>query len=305
MNTRMENSTNPDQKEGSLIKAISNLIGNVFEFLAYVIIGWAIPLISVAIAAPVFSIIITINPIIGGTIVFIVIALIGLRCIFEGMWWQLFLWLLLLLPLALLSFASPVWALYWSLFIESLTLGILFVFPGIVWSSFRELVKVWLFIGIILTSTLIGVLFTNGIVYLVLLGFIILGGAMMLFSKAARPWEIRRAQRRVGKILSTLGIVILLSGIFLPIIKKIHFSEIDIPKPIKNIGNTITLQTEKWVIQTQRSLVGEQIKTNTLQELTPEIQQNHRKRWKNLINRIPEAPPSSQEWEELGVPQDP
>ncbi len=188
---------------------------------ARVAIGWFVPLLATAVVTIVFAIIIAANHWIGGGVVLFATTLLVVYCVYQKMWWQTVVWLVSLLPLAILAFLSPVWALYWALGLELLVLGILLLIPGVVWPTFRRWILEGLIIGALLISFLIGIIITGGKIEILLLGVILLGVSIILFSRSARPWEIRRSKRRTARLLSSAAILLIAGAIAAPVISMI------------------------------------------------------------------------------------
>ena len=197
-----------------LLRALVGLVADIA-------IGWFVPLLATAVGAIVFAIFITANHWIGGGVTLVIATILVVHCVYYRMWWQAVVWLVALFPLAILAFFSPTWALYWALGLELLALGILFVIPGVVWPTARRWITSGLIAGAILTSALAGVTLTGGPVEILLLGIILLGASTLIFSRAARPWEIRRSQRRTARLLAGTGILLITGAAIAPVIEKI------------------------------------------------------------------------------------
>ncbi|BCX15230.1 MAG: hypothetical protein KatS3mg097_122 [Candidatus Parcubacteria bacterium] len=282
-----------------------NLIFQALGLLGDIVVVWFVPILGVAIAAPVLAVVIAANNSVGGGIVLTIAALLAWACAVRQMWWQMWACLAALLPLAALAFTAPLWARYWALGLQALALGILFIVPGAIWPSARAVFWVWLVAGVVLTAILAGGVFTGGAVAVVLLGLLLLGAGAILFSQGARPWEIRRAQRQTARVLTGLGVAALAIGLFSPVVRNWQLPELRAPAPIANMWAYLSAHTEKWALSAQRGLLGERAKTSSLEEMGEAAQLAHKARWKRLITQVPDAPPSREEWRDLGIPQDP
>lgn len=204
---------------------MGQLIREIARTLMTVVAGWFLPLFTVSVGASVFSIIVVFEPRVAGVVLLFIIGTLELYLLVNRMGWQAGMWLALLLPLATLSYVENVaGALYWALGLQLLSLAILYILGEVVWPSFRLVVRRIAIAAILLTAVLAGCVFTGGWAALALLGLLVIGAAALLLSRAARPWEIRRAQRRAGRLLAALGLVLIIAGILynlLPAITKL------------------------------------------------------------------------------------
>lgn len=270
------------------------LLTQIVGLVADVVVGWLVPLVGIAILMPVMGIIIAANQTVGSVITAVLTAVIAYHHIRNRMWWQLGVIGGILVPLIILAIFAPAGAILWTFFIQSIALGLLFLVPGAIIPSARRVITAWLIGGIILTTVLTGVVRTGGEVLFAFLGLIALGGAAIFFSRAARPWEIRRAQRRVGRLLAALGIALIFVGLLYN-----WRPTIAVPEPPQAFKDA-------WVVISaplHRRAVAEEQKTKALSELADDLRKAHWDRFFWSIRKIPSFPLTEEEWEELGIPK--
>lgn len=272
-----------------------NLIWQLIGLLADFIIGWLIPLVVGATLMPVLSILIAANPVLGGVVTSGILILLAYHHIHHRMWWQLIVIGGIFLPLITLVIFTPQWAILWTFFVQSIALVLLLIIPGAIIPAARRIIISWLVIGAVITLVLSVVIITGGRVFPTILGLIALGCGTVLLSRAARPWEIRRTQRRAGNLLTALGIALVFLGLLYNWRPKIV-----VPEPPQVFKDT-------WVVISapiHRRAVTEEQKTKALEGLSSELISSHRQRWETGIKQIPTLPLSGEEWNELGVPRE-
>lgn len=270
------------------------LLTQILGLVADVVVGWLVPLVGIAILMPVMGIIIAANPTVGGVITAVLTAVISFYHIRNRMWWQLGVIGGILVPLIIMTIFAPAGAILWTFFVQSIALGLLFIVPGAVLPSARRIISTWLIVGVIITTVLTGVVRTGGEVLLALLGLIAIGGAAMFLSRAARPWEIRRTQRRVGRLLAALGIALVMVGLIYNWRPTIAVTEP--PQAFK----------DAWVIISaplHRRAMAEEQKTIALDELKEELLDAHWERFRSAFEEMKLLPLTEEEWEELGIPR--
>jgi hypothetical protein len=207
-----------------MIKLISQIVG----FLADIVIYWAIPLIGATLFSAIATIIIAVNPILGAVVILAVAVLLDIYCFHQGANGQATWWKTLLLPYGILAIVSPHWAVLWGLGISVLALGILFI-PGVILPQVRDHISNTILAVTVLHMILAFAVWSKGMIFLVVFGLLAIAVGNMLFSRAARPWEIRRAQRRLARLMIEIGILATITAIIWQIvwqmISKIQFAK--------------------------------------------------------------------------------
>lgn len=269
---------------------MERLVREIINILSDLTIEWLAPLLGMALGGFMIAIIIAIDQSVGGMVTLITATILITPCMRRGLWWHAGVWSICLLPLTFLAFLNPVLALYWVLGLQLVTLGILLVVPGAFWPTFRQLIRGWLVSGTIITAILVSGLFIGGIINLIVLGLIFILASSLIFSQHARPWEIRRANRKMSKLIAGVGVIVLLVGLFpavrnLPKIRLPRLPKIAMPIAIENVWAAIAAHTEKLALKAKRQLLNERAKTNSLEELEKNLQRAYKLRWKKLINR--------------------
>lgn len=279
-------------------------MGSLVGLLADVIVYWALPIVGAALFSSVAAVIIAINPFLGSLTILTAASLTVIYSLKQRAIGQAALWAVLLVPYGILAIISPQWAILWGLGVSLLALGVLFVIPGVVLPRVRTLITTVVLALIGLHAVLSFTVWSHGMIFLTILGLLAMATGSWLFSRGARPWEIRRSQRQAGRLAVLVGLTLTTVGILVPLmsIPTIH---VTIPRPIVSMWETITNHTEAWLTASRRVLIGERAKTNALLDLEPELKQAHRERWEQVIQRIPAAPLTPREWRELGLEQDP
>lgn len=268
------------------------LLTQILGLVADVMVGWLVPLVGIAILMPVMGIIIAANQTVGSVITAVLTAVIAYHHIRNRMWWQLGVIGGILVPLIIMTIFAPSTAILWTFFIQSIALGLLFLVPGAIIPSARRVITAWLIGGIILTTVLTGVVRTGGEIVLALLGLIALGGAAVFFSRAARPWEVRRTQRRVGRLLAALGIALIFVGLLYNWRPTINIT----PQAFKDAWGVIFAPIH-------RRAMAEEQKTIALDELKEELLDAHWERFRSAFEEMKLLPLTEEEWEELGIPR--
>jgi len=275
------------------------LTGAIVGLLADMITYWAIPIVGTALFSVLASIVIAINPFVGALVILIVAALLVIYCLREEAVWQAILWGSLLVPYSIVALTSPPWAIIWGLGISLTAIGVLAI-PGVVLPHSRVLLTTALTAAIGLHTVLAFTVWSQGIVFLTVIGLLALMAGIAMFSRGARPWELRHIQRQVGRLTVLGGLVFIVVGIIAPRLS-LPTLAISASQPVVSVWETIVNHTEKWAFSSQRSLIGERAKTHSLKELEPELRQAYRERWEKNIQKIPDAPLTPEEWRELGV----
>jgi hypothetical protein len=276
------------------------LIAAIVGLLADLIVYWAVPIIGAALFSAVSAIIIAVNPLVGAAVVIIIAAILVAYCLREGAVWQAVMWGSLLLPYGVMAIISPYWAVLWGLGISLLALGVLTI-PGAVLPHGRGILTAALIAVIVLHTVLSFTVWSGGVIFLVVIGLLAVAAGSFLFSRGARPWEIRRVQRSTGRMTATVGLILIIVGLLAP-----RFSmpklNISLPRPLVSAWEVIANHAEAAFESSKRSLLGERAKTEALESLKEDLRHQHRERWDKNIRNIPNAPLSPREWQELGVP---
>lgn len=274
-----------------------NLISQVMGFIYDIAVGFVAPLIILAALSVVFSIFIAANPIATSIVIAIITLLMVAYCYRQESRWQMFFYLILGGTYVVLGLTAPEWAVIWGLIINLITLSALIIVPGAVLPTFRTIVMNFITIAIIFHVALAAAIWKNANVFLVIVGIAALGLGSWIFSQSARPYEVRRAQRTVGRLGAILGIILLLAS-FLP---TLNLPRLTIPRPIVSAYNILSNNAEEISLSTQRDLIGERAKTEALSQIEPLITSLHRERLLRGAEKIPSLPLSEKEWEELGI----
>jgi len=280
------------------------LLGAVIGLLADLIVYWALPVVGAALFSSVAAVIIAVNPLVGAAMILVVTALLVYYCLKEQAVWQAVMWGAIMAPYGVLAIIAPHWSVLWGLGINILALGVIAI-PGAILPHARGILAAAIFAAAGLHTVLAFTVWSRGVVFLILMGFLAMAMGSLLFSQGARPYEIRRTQRVAGRMAILTGVVLIVLGLIAPRLSKISIPEIPAPRPVVSVWKTVSTHTEMWALRAQRSLIGERAKTHSLEKLEPDLQRAHRERWKRGIQRIPDAPLTPGEWSESGVEQDP
>jgi len=279
-----------------MVQLMKMLVGLLTDILVF----WATPIVGAALFSSVAAVIIAVNPLVGAAVVIIVAALLVIYCLREGAVWQAVLWGSLLVPYGLLATFAPHLAVLWGLGISLLAIGVLLI-PGAILPHARGILTVALIATVVFHTVLSFTVWSGGIIFLTVLGLIAVAVGSTLFSRGARPWEIRRAQRVAGRLAVLSGLVLITVGLIGPRLS-MPALRISVPKPVVSVWDAVTSRTEAWAIASKRSLIGERAKTEALSELEPKLQRAHKTRWEEAIKKIPTTPLNQEEWKEMGVP---
>lgn len=274
------------------------LVIQIIGLLNEIIISWFAPILGIALFSSITSIIIAINKFAGSIVILGVLVIITIYySLKKGAIWQAILLEVLFGTYGLLALISPEWAILWGLILNIISLMILYIVPGVILPPVRKFINTALIGSIILHCIMAAAVNIGGSIFLIIIGLLSLLIGSLIFSQSARPWEIRRAQRRFVRIIATIGIIAVVVGLGWPLFRNLY-----VPTPLINLWSGISYLTETWSLEKQKILIGEQAKTNALEKLSNDLENAHRQRWSQNINKIPSVPITQEELEDLGIP---
>jgi len=268
-------------------------IGYVLALLATIVVGWALPLIGVAIALPLLQVLYNLNPWVAVILMVMLGGLIVYYSLTHQAYWQAIAWAALW---GLGAVAAVAGAFHWyALLVEVLVLVVLLV-PGLVVPGWAGLLR-WYAAGEIgLTLLLIwgegqGLPGTVLVIALLLLAL-----AALIGLGAYRPFEARRL-RRMAATLATLAAIALL--IWQPVLQPAAgwLGEVLVTSPIGRWYHV-------WALRAERTELGERAKTEALRQLQGPLTDAHRQRWERGIQQVPNLHLTEEEWRDLGVPRE-
>jgi hypothetical protein len=274
-------------------------IGYILAFLATIVVGWALPLIGVAIVLPLLQIFYILQPLVAAILMILLGTLLFSYSLYRRAWWQVFLWGFLWWLGAL---AAALGVFHWySLFIS----GILVVFlliPGVVNPRWVNLLR-WYAIGEIGFT----LLFLWGQEYNLSGTSLVTASLLLVIASlvgvgAYRPFETRRLRRRIASIATIAAVLIILwNPVLHPAVKWIGnaVGQMSQAIPDSPIGRWYRVVTLRW----ERLEIGERAKTEAFRQLQPTLIGAHKARWEKATQQIYNLPLAPQEWEDLGIPR--
>jgi len=207
-------------------------------------------------------------------------------------------WSLLLAPYGVLAIFAPQWSILWGLGINLLALGVLCLIPGSVLPSTRGPLTAAILAATVFHAVLSFTVWSQGMVFFTAIGLLAVAMGTLLFSRVARPWEIRRAQRSAGRLIILTGIILIILGLIIP---RISMTNISAHRPLVSVWETLSNHAETMALYSKRVLLGERAKTNALSELESQLQQAHKARWQRAVQQISDVPLTTRELQELGI----
>jgi hypothetical protein len=269
------------------------LVGYLFAYLATIVVGWALPLVGVAIVLPLMQILYTLQPWAVAGVMGFLGALLVVYSIQRGAYWQAFVWGLLWGAGAIA--ATFGWFHWYALIVEGLVLVVLLI-PGLVAPQWANLLR-WYATGELLLTILL--LWGQGVPGATLvLGLLLLGIAALVGAGAYRPFEARRMRRRLaGLAILAAALLILWQPVVLPASQWLGQAagQALSSSPLARWYRTVSL---RW----ERQELGERAKTEALRQLQGPLTEAHKARWERNIQQIPGLPLTSGEWGDLGIP---
>jgi hypothetical protein len=280
-------------------------VGYLLAFLATTVVGWAVPIVGVALLLPFFQLICILNPWVAMVLMILLVSLLVGHLLYRQAYWQAIFWGALLLMGAL---TAGMGVFHWyGLFVETV-LVILLLAPGIVAPWLVNILR-WFAIGeLVLTLVFFWgqTQVVPGTTLIIALLLLIL--SLLVGIGAYRPFEARRIRRRLVGWAVTAAILML---IWQPFLRQV----------VQWVGDTAQIVTRatlevisnspvgRWYhiidLRVERQELGEASKTEALRQLRPQLDESHRQRWEKDINQIPTVPLVGNEWGNLGVPRDP
>jgi hypothetical protein len=286
-------------------------VGYLLAFLATTVVGWAVPIVGVALLLPLFQLICILNPWVAMVLMILLVSLLVGHLLYRQAYWQAIFWGALWGMGAFTALTG--WFNWYALFVEGILLIILLV-PGIVTPAWARLLR-WYATGeLLLTLFLIwgqgqGLPGTVLVMALLLMALSVLVGA-----GAYRPFEARRMRRRLATLAAIIAVVLLLwQPVVLPTSQ--WLGQVALPQTAaalsqvaNSVGQTIsTSPVGRWyhvmALRWEREEIGEASKTEALRQIWGPLTEAHKARWERGISQIPQLPLTGGEWGDLGVPR--
>jgi hypothetical protein len=276
-------------------------LGFLLSYLAAIAVGWALPVIGVALALPLLQVLFTLQPFVAAGVMVLLGGLLVYYSIHRQAYLEAIIWGALLGTGAL---TAVVGLFHWyALFLECV-LVLLLLIPGVVAPGWGRLLR-WFATGeLALTLLLIwgqgagvpGVTLVTAVLLMALAGLIGFG--------AYRPFEARRIRRRLAGLAAVAAVLLLL---WQPVIQPAGQW---VGQSVQGIGQAVaTSPIGRWyrtiALRAERTEIGEEAKTIGLRELRSRLEEAHKARWEKAIGEVPNLPLTSGEWGELGIPRDP
>ncbi len=273
-------------------------LGWILALLAAVAVGWALPLLAVALLLPLLQMLVVLNHWLAAVIMLALGILLVWYCLHHGLHWQAITWGVLL-GLGVLTAITGVFHWY-ALILESV-LVVLLLIPGIVAPGWLQLVR-WFVTGELALTILFiwgqGVGLPGTVLVMALL---LIGLATLLGLGAYRPFEARRMRRRLAGLATAAAVLLVLwQPVILPAVNWAgqaagQMGQAVATSPLARWYRTVALRAE-------RTELGEASKTEALRQLQGPLTRAHRQRWEKAIQKIPGLPLASGEWKDLGIP---
>jgi hypothetical protein len=275
-------------------------VGYLLALLAAVVVGWAVPLVGLAILVPLFQLIYTLQPLVATILMVAMGGLLAWYSVTRQAYWQAAVWGLLW-GLGALTAALGVFHWY-ALFLECVLVIVLLI-PGVVAPWWGRLLR-WFATGEILLSLVLiwgqGQGLPGGTLVMALLLLLLAG---LLGLGAYRPFEARRIRRRLATMATVAAAALLLwQSVVLPAAGWVG-------QAAGEIGQAVaTSPIGRWYrvasLQAERRELAEEAKTEGLRQLQSSLTDAHKRRWEKAIGDIPNLPLDPGEWGELGVPRE-
>jgi hypothetical protein len=281
-------------------------IGYVLALLATIVVGWALPIVGVAILLPLLQVVYTLQPLIAAGLMIFLGGLLVWYSATRQAWWQAVVWGALW-GMGALTAGLEVFHWY-ALILESVLMIIAFsasaFVPGRRGQSFRNFLR-WYAAGEI---GLLAFLWGQGVGLsgaTLVLALLLLAFAFLVGHGAYLPNQRRLIQRRLAGLATAAAVLL---SLWQPVIRPAG----------QWLGQAATLAWQatseavstspigRWyrilALQTERRELGEASKTEALRQLQPTLAEAHKARWERGISQIPNLPLAQREWGDLGVP---
>jgi hypothetical protein len=282
-------------KEGVAMYAM----GYLPALLAAIAVGWAVPLVGVALVLPLLQVVFVLNPWVAAGLMGLLGGLLVWYSIYRQAWWQAILWGVLW-GLGVLTAIAGVFQWY-ALFIEGVVLVVLLV-PGVVVPAWAGLLR-WYAVGeLALTLVLVGGQGAGLPGVTLVIALLLVALAALLGLGAYRPFETRRLRRRFATMATLAAAAFILwQPVLVPASQWLGDTAEEIVQavaasPIGRLYRVVSLRAE-------RKELGERVKTESLRQLQPDLTRAHKSRWERGISQIPNLPLAPGEWGDLGIPR--
>jgi hypothetical protein len=279
-------------------------IGYVLALLATIVVGWALPLIGVAIVLSLLQILYTLQPFVAAGVMVLLTGLLVWYSLHRQAYWQALLWGALWVTGAVMALAG--WLNWYALFIESVLLIILLV-PGLVTPGWANVLR-WFATGELALTLFLLWGQGQGLPGVTLVfSLLLLAIAALIGPGSLRPFEERRLRRRLAALaVLAAALLILWQPVVLP---AVHWAGQAAQAAGQAVGQAVAVSpVGRWyratALQWERQELGEAAKTEALRQLQPTLTEAHKARWEKGIRQIPSLPLSTGEWGDLGVPRE-
>jgi hypothetical protein len=278
-------------------------LGYLLALLATVVVGWALPILGVAVLLPLLQIVYTLQPSVAAGVMGLLGGLLFYYSISRQAWWQAIVWGALWGVGALA--AALGWLNWYALLIEGILLAILLV-AEVVAPAWAGLLR-WFAAGeLALTLLLIWGQWAGVPGETLVFGLLLVTLASLVGAGAYRPFEARHF-RRMAAGLATLAAVVLI--LWQPVIVPAgHWLWQAASQVGRAAGEAVAASPlGRWYrvasLRWERTELGETSKTEALRQLHSDLTRAHKARWEKSIEGVPNLPLAREEWGDLGIPQ--
>ena len=275
------------------------LVGYAIAYLAAIVIGWAVPLLGVALLLLPLQFVFLLQPFLAAGVQVVLAGLLMWYSLNRSAIWQAIAWGLLW---GIGAFTAVLGKFHWYVLIIEAVLLVVLAIPGVVDRRWLNALR-WFAIGeitfalILLYQREVGVSVV-AVVTAVLLGMF----ATFIGTGTFRPFEARRFRRQVATFAILAAVALLFwQPVILPVTGVVSTA-------LRSTAEGIsTSPVWRWYtvvsLQAERREIGERTKTEALRQSQDQLTDAHRQRWEKAVEEIPNFPLAPNEWEELGVPR--
>jgi hypothetical protein len=275
-------------------------VGYLLALLATIVVGWALPIVGVAILLPLLQVVYTLQPLMAAGLMIFLGGLLVWYSATRQAWWQAVLWGALW---GLGVITAGLGVFHWYALILESVLVIVLLIPGLVAPGWANVLR-WFAAGeLVLTLFLLwgqGRAIPGQVLVFVLLLLVL---ASLVGAGAFRPFEARRLRRRVAG-LATLAAVVLV--LWQPVVVP---TASWLGQAAQASGQAVaTSPLARWyrvtALRWERRELGEAAKTAALRKLKVPLTDAHKRRWEKAIGEISGLPLAPGEWGDLGIPRE-